>query len=309
MPREIALAAVLAGAVAAGPPQAASQQAASALLPPVSYLGVGIMEVSSDRAREIGLVEPHGVEVSSVARDSPARHAGLREADVVLTYRDERVNGIEHFARLVRETPVGGKVELGVVRGQERLAVAVEIGRRDAAASVRATIDAVKESLAGNGRHLESVREHLDSLRQRLLPGDQGSCPECPEGRLGPGGEFGTPVRRFADSRIGLELIEVGGQLAAFLGVEAGALVRSVLDPSPARDAGFRAGDVIVGFDGRAVRGMDDVRRTLLPLAAGGSAELEIVRDRGRRSLRLGIPGSGSPARPVASPGSSPERR
>ena len=36
-----------------------------------SYLGVGLLEIDEDRAAELGLGEPYGVEISNVAPDSP----------------------------------------------------------------------------------------------------------------------------------------------------------------------------------------------------------------------------------------------
>lgn len=244
------------------------------------------MEVSPDKAREIGLVDPHGVEISSVAQHSPALRAGLEQGDIVLTYQDERVNGIEHFARLVRETPVGRTVELSIVRDADRLALDVEIGRRDGTSSVRETIDAVKEGLALDEGHMDSLRQHLDSVRQhldsvhkRLRSGDARS-----------GADFGTPLKRISDRRIGLELVDVDGQLAEFFGVDSGALVRSVLEGSPCDRAGMRAGDVIVGVDGTRVRGTADIRDAVLAIGSGGAAELELVRDRRTTKLELDVP-------------------
>ncbi len=299
MMRQITLSLALIGLTLASPiPTGAQAPGSPVLFAPASYLGVGIMEVSPDRARVIGLVDPHGVEISSVDRDSPARRAGLERGDIVLTYRDERVNGIEHFARLVRETPAGGNVELGVVRGQDRMEVEVEIGRRDPAASVRESIRAVRERFALDDRDMESLRQHLDSLRQHLDSVHQRLRSEQP----GSGAEFGTPMRRIADRRVGFEVVDVDGQLAEFLDVECGALVRSVLEGSPAHEAGIRAGDVIVGLDGRVVGGTADIRETVLALGAGGHADLNLVREGESLSLRITVPRPSDrpPARPVS---------
>ncbi len=276
----------LAGVLSVGLPVASAQvPGVFGLLATASYLGVGIMEVSPDRAQEIGLVDPHGVEISSVGEDSPALRAGLERGDIVLTYRDERVNGIEHFARLVRETPVGGNVELGVVRAQDRLTVDVEVGRRDRGASAQETIRAVTDGLVLDDRHVDSLREHLDSVRQHLDSVRQ----RFHSGDWGAGADVGLPMRRIADRRVGLELMDVEGQLARFFDVESGALVRSVLEGSPAEAAGIRAGDVIVGVDGTAVRGIADVRETIRSIGAGGSAEFDLVRDGETLSLRVEV--------------------
>lgn len=311
MPSGIALALAFAGVLALGLPTAGAQLRVPALLAPASYLGVGIMEVSPGKAKEIGLIDPHGVEISSVAQDSPALRAGLEAGDIVLTYRDERVNGMEHFARLVRETPVGGNVELGVVRAQERLAVEVRVGRRETQASVQETIEAVRDRLALDERQMDSLRQHMDSVRQHLesvrgrFRGDERRpCPDCPVAESPPGSHFGSSLRRLSDSRTGLEIVLVSGQLAEFFGVERGALVRSVLDGSPAVEAGLRAGDVIVGADGRQLSSFEDFRAAVLSLGAGGSADLAVVRERESVRVQLEVPRGPHriPGRRIAAP-------
>src|SRR5687768_6464668 len=72
-----------------------------------TYLGVNVAEVDTDRARELKLKEERGVEIKKVEPGSPAEKAGLKEADVVLEYNGQRVEGTESFMRMVRETPSG----------------------------------------------------------------------------------------------------------------------------------------------------------------------------------------------------------
>ena len=47
------------------------------------------------------------IAVNSVFPNSPAEKGGLQPGDIVLTFREDRVLGYAHFARLVRETPAG----------------------------------------------------------------------------------------------------------------------------------------------------------------------------------------------------------
>ena len=46
-----------------------------------SFLGIGVAEIDSERAKALSLKEVHGVEVKSVDHDSPAAKAGLKESD------------------------------------------------------------------------------------------------------------------------------------------------------------------------------------------------------------------------------------
>ncbi len=330
MSRNTLLALALMGSVGTVPPvPAAPHLGLHVLLAPSSYLGVGIIEVGPETARKIGLVDPHGVEISSVAEESPAHKAGLLQGDIVLTYRDERVNGIEHFARLVRETPAGGRVELGVVRDRDRIAMDVEIGKRETASSERESLGAVRDRLAGDRDRLHALREHLDSVKKRLA-GDKdrvgdvrdrldslrlrlqtdswGWCEDCPEVLQDLDVEFDMafPAVRVSlrSSRLGLELEEVDGQLAAFFGAEAGVLVRQVQDGSPGHRAGLRAGDVLVSLGGQRVRRPSDVARAVSSWQEAGEVPVEVVRDREPTSLLLDPRPEEKPvpARPVSSP-------
>lgn len=95
----------------------------------VSYLGVGLQEINSDRAKELKLPEEAGVEITSVDPNSPASTAGLKTGDVILQYNGQRVEGIEQFSRMVRETPPGREVKLQVFRGGSTQTVTAKIAQ------------------------------------------------------------------------------------------------------------------------------------------------------------------------------------
>ncbi|MFN2421311.1 MAG: S1C family serine protease [Gemmatimonadota bacterium] len=66
------------------------------------------------------------------------------------------------------------------------------------------------------------------------------------------------------------------------LAVSGGVLVRSVESESPAERAGLREGDIVVGFAGAAVAGVDDLHRLLLEERIGLASQIEVLR-RGRK--------------------------
>ena len=95
-----------------------------------TYLGVNLCEIASDRARELKLKEAYGVEITRVEDGSPAEKAGLKSGDVVLEYNGQRVEGMEQFGRLVRETPPAREVKLLISRNGVTQTVAATVQTR-----------------------------------------------------------------------------------------------------------------------------------------------------------------------------------
>jgi S1-C subfamily serine protease len=93
--------------------------------------------------------------------------------------------------------------------------------------------------------------------------------------------------RLIRDGRIRRSYIGVGGQdvplprrivRAHQLSLDSGILVASIEADSPAQRAGLAEGDIIVGFNGRPVVGIDDLHRLLTDAQVGVRSDLTIVR-------------------------------
>ncbi|MFO0334842.1 MAG: Do family serine endopeptidase, partial [Pseudomonadota bacterium] len=96
---------------------------------------------------------------------------------------------------------------------------------------------------------------------------------------------------RVQRGRIGVQIQELNQQLADSFGLDRprGALVADVLDGTPAKKAGLRAGDVILGVNGRAIERSGDVSATIAGLKPGTQATLEVWRDRKSRQVEVEI--------------------
>ncbi len=77
------------------------------------------------------------------------------------------------------------------------------------------------------------------------------------------------------------------------LPVRSGMLVIGVVAGSPASRAGVEEGDVVVGFRGRLVSGVDELHRLLTEDGVGVEAALEVIREGERVALRV-VPGEAS---------------
>ena len=93
-----------------------------------SYIGVFVAEIDADRAKALKLPEERGVEITRVEPDSPADKAGLKVGDVVLSYDGQRIEGMEQFRRMIRETPAGRHAAVSVFRNASTQNLTVVIG-------------------------------------------------------------------------------------------------------------------------------------------------------------------------------------
>ncbi len=220
-----------------------------------SYLGVGIQEIDADRAKALNLRDVAGVEVTRVEKDSPAEKAGLMNGDVVIQYAGQRVEGIEQFSRLVRETPAGREVKL-------------DIWRNSGAQTVTAKV-AARRGIGPSG----------------LPTGDgfQFSLPELP-----PMPDLPRSLMAWRTSLLGVEAETLDGQLAQFFGVKEGVLVRSVVAASPAEQGGIKAGDVITRVEDSSVRTPADLSSHLRGLR-GKSVPVIVTRDHKELTLNVMI--------------------
>lgn len=183
-----------------------------------AYLGVGVIDMTPTRARELKLPSENGVEIKRVDGDSPASKAGLHENDVILEVNAKAVEDGEQFVRLIAEATAGTKVNLTVWRNNAKITVA-------------------------------AMLESRPPSPMFLVPDDvMPPFPDVPQTRSGqfspmPGQ---TPL-------VGFDGETLTDQLAQFFGVKEGVLVRSVGPRTPAEKAGLRAGDVVVKVNGTPV--------------------------------------------------------
>jgi serine protease Do len=220
-----------------------------------SFIGVMVQEIDSNRAKSLKLPEEAGVEVTHIEPDSPAEKAGLKLGDAVLEYNGQRVEGMEQFSRLVRETPPGREVKLDIYRNGTRQDVALRVGLRHAPPAQ--TLD------------LQHIQDQLRQLQTRL--------PDLPR-------SFMT----WRSSALGIDAEALDGQLAQYFGVKEGVLVRSVQKDSAAEKAGMKAGDVIVRVGDAHVATPADLSMHFRALH-GGTSSVVVMRDHHEVTLTVKI--------------------
>jgi serine protease Do len=249
-----------------------------------SYLGIGVAEIDSERAKALNLKEVHGVEVKSVDHDSPAAKAGLKESDVVLEYNGQRIEGTEQFVRLVRETPIDRQVKLLVSRSGSTQTLTAAIGHRTEQFSLR----------SGDGDDGDLTIEIPPMPPMPPMP----EIPAMPE--IAPLPELPRIYGLSRTGLLGIECEPLGSQLATFFGVKEGVLVRSVAKASAAEKAGMRAGDVIVKVDGEAVSSVHEIGSLARAARNKHTFPVVVVRDKKEVTLSVTVESGSRGMRPVA---------
>lgn len=221
----------------------------------VSYLGVNLAEIDSNRAQSLKLKEEAGVEITRVEEDSPASKAGIRPGDVVLEYNGQRVEGMEQFGRFVRETPPGRDVKLLISRGGSPMTLTARVGARKM-------------------RYPEA--EALTMIPNIRMPDVR--MPDIPRSLMS-----------WRSAFLGIEAEAIEGQFAEYFGVKQGVLVRSVMKDSTAAKAGIRAGDVILKVDDCKVQTPGDVTSALRSRTEKKPVVVILSRDRKEVTLNIDL--------------------
>jgi serine protease Do len=226
-----------------------------------SYLGVDIQDVTADRLGALKLKDERGVEVTMVDQDAPAGKAGIREHDVILQFNGVAVESEEQLRRMLRETPPGRTVTLGLSRDGSPLNISLQ--------------------LADRGKIATTMKPRMAIPRVRI--------PDVEA----PG--FAFQMQTYS-SVLGVQTENLSRQLGEYFGVKngEGVLVRSVEKGSAAEKAGLKAGDVIVRADNQKLSDRADLSQVLRGHHEGGKVTLGIMRDKREQTIVVDLPNRGS---------------
>ncbi len=96
----------------------------------LGYLGIGVVDLTDERARALNLKNDRGVEIKHVNENSPASKAGLKENDVILEVNGKSIDDIEQFQTTIGETQPGTKVSLTIWREGAKQTLTATLGGR-----------------------------------------------------------------------------------------------------------------------------------------------------------------------------------
>jgi serine protease Do len=91
------------------------------------WLGVLIQRMTPELAESLGLEDSRGALVAEVLKDGPAKIAGVKQGDVIVSFDDQPINDSRELPLVVGRTPLGHKGTLKVVRDKQTIELPVTI--------------------------------------------------------------------------------------------------------------------------------------------------------------------------------------
>ena len=231
------------------------------------YLGVDVADVDQNKVQPLKLRDVRGAIITLIDHDAPAGQAGLRVNDVVLKLNGQTVEGAEQLRRMLREIPAGRKVSIEISRDGNMSTMEVELADRQAMEHevwnrIGSGGDVFAQPTGGMG----------------ILSGS-GNAPLS--------GGFHIPF--FSSSlNVGALVEPLTSQMAEYLGVSNGLMIKQVARKSEAAAAGLKAFDVILKVGAEPIVTLADWDRSLRA-NKGKPVQVTILRDKKQQVLTLQV--------------------
>ncbi|WP_348264000.1 PDZ domain-containing protein [Telmatobacter sp. DSM 110680] len=233
------------------------------------YLGVLVGDVDNDSAAKLKLKDVRGAVVTLIDHDAPAAQVGLRVNDVLLEVNGQAVESAEAFGRMMREIPPGRKVTMVISRDGANQTLTVQLADRK-------KLDTDVWNKLNSGSDISTPVQGLAILGN----GAGGDAPL-------PGG-FHIPFVGNSTLKVGAMVEPLTAQMADYLGVPNGLMVKQVVRKSEAAAAGMKAFDVILKVGPDSIATVSDWERSMRA-NQGKAVQVTILRERKQQTLNLQV--------------------
>jgi len=231
------------------------------------YLGVLVGDIDNDSVSKLKLKDARGAVITLIDHDAPAAQVGLRVNDVVLDVNGQPVEGAEAFGRMMREIPPGRKITLVISLDGATQTMTVQLVDRK-------KLDTDIWNQLNSGSDISSPVTGLGILGS----GSGGDAPL-------PGG-FHMPFVGSSSLKVGALVEPLTAQMADYLGVPNGLMVKQVARKSQAAVAGMKAFDVILKVGTDSIATVSDWDRAMRA-NQGKTVAVTVLRDKKQQTLTM----------------------
>jgi serine protease Do len=147
------------------------------------WLGLNVQEMTAAVARSLDLKVLKGALVAEVVAGGPADKAGIRRGDVIVSLNGMPVESANDFRNRIATTPVGQRVQIGILRRGERITLEAVVGTYKPTPQLAAL--ELKNKLGIEVKEIsamEARRRRLDSKEGVIITAVE---PGGPAGRVG----------------------------------------------------------------------------------------------------------------------------
>lgn len=221
------------------------------------YLGVSIQDMTRRLAKSMDVKTDEGALVNDVTEDSPADKAGIKDEDIIVEVDGEKITDGDDLREAVRKIKPDTKVNIVVMRKDEKKTLAATIGKAPRS------------------------RSYSYSFTPPTIP----RAPRIPRRPMN--------IHIFRGiSELGMTISSLNKQLGKYFEAPngKGVLVQEVEEDSKAGKAGFQAGDVITKIGKETIEGVKDVEYALKDFKEGDKVDVEILRKGSKKTLTLEVP-------------------
>ncbi len=223
------------------------------------WLGVRVVE--TDGRLEVVVVEPKG----------PAELAKIKESDIILKIDGKDIMSGEALSSEIRSRKPGQDITLRIERDGKPMDIKVKLGEY--------TEEEARREQELSFPRLFPPKDMKPESRPRIFTGPKYPAPMTPG--------FVLEKRKF----IGVTLQALNKDMADHYGIKdgVGLLVWEFAEDSPAKNAGLKAGDVILKADGKLVESVAALSEIIQGKKKGDKVKIEFVRDKKTMSLDVEI--------------------
>ena len=230
------------------------------------YLGVDLADVDLKKAQALKLREARGAIITLIDHDAPAGKIGLKVNDVVLKLNGQKVEGAEQLRALLRAIPAGRTVSIEISRDGNLQTLAVQLADRRA-------IEREVWNKIGTSEDLSEQEPEMGILA------DDGATSQS----------SGFHLPSFGSSpNVGALVEPLSSQMAQYLGVPNGLIVKQVARKSEAALAGLRTFDVILKVGPQTITTISDWERAL-HAHRGQQVQVTVLRDKKQQTITLQV--------------------